>query len=79
MAKGVFGITYKAIWKGGNIVGWNYIYNQWYRQGERDVALKCLHNSQNITVEFLKEVRNLLQVSILNLYAKLTIVIINLD
>src|ERR1043166_9656753 len=77
LAKGGVGTTYKAIWKGGNIVGWNYENIQWDRWGERHVALKCLHNSQNITVEFLKEVRNFLQFSVLTFYSKLTTIIIN--
>src|SRR5207248_242981 len=42
LAKGGFGTTYKAIWK-----------DKGY-----PVALKCLHNSQNITAEFLREVRS---------------------
>jgi hypothetical protein len=48
LAKGGFGTTYKAIWKDGCING---------RYGNHPVALKCLHNSQDITVEFLREVR----------------------
>ena len=40
LAKGGFGTTYKAIWK-----------DKGY-----PVALKCLHNSQDITAEFLREV-----------------------
>ena len=58
MAKGGFGTTYKAIWKDG------YIFytqnNQFIRKKDNEkghpVALKCLHNSQDITVEFLEEV-----------------------
>jgi hypothetical protein len=59
LAKGGFGTTFKAIWKEGYIYGWDYYYNnnQWRRRGETKVALKCLHNSQDITTEFLKEVR----------------------
>ena len=41
LAKGGFGTVFKAIWIDGPI----------------EVALKCLHNSQNITAEFLREVR----------------------
>jgi hypothetical protein len=54
LAKGGFGTTYKAIWKEGCIRG--YENGQWIRNGETKVALKCLHNSQSITTEFLKEV-----------------------
>ena len=61
LAKGGFGTIYKAIWKDGYILRWNPEKYQWKRDklNEEDfmVALKCLHNSQEITVEFLKEVR----------------------
>ena len=61
LAKGGFGTTYKAIWKDGYIYYWDIENNQWerYKSGEKGhpVALKCLHNSQDITVEFLREVR----------------------
>ncbi|EXX53459.1 hypothetical protein RirG_243700 [Rhizophagus irregularis DAOM 197198w] len=54
LAKGGFGTTFKAVWKDGPI--WRCNDNQWKRVGETKVALKCLHNSQGITTEFLKEV-----------------------
>ena len=61
MAEGGFGITYKAIWKDGFIYGYDFENNQFLRQINdkkgHPVALKCLHNSQDITVEFLREVR----------------------
>ena len=57
LAKGGFGTTYKATWKDGNIDDWDSKNNQWEREENCLVALKCLHNSQDITVEFLKEVR----------------------
>ena len=58
LAEGGFGTTYKAIWKDGSSIDkWDYKNNQWKRGGETKVALKCLHNSQDITAEFLKEVR----------------------
>jgi hypothetical protein len=56
LAKGGFGTTFKAVWKEGH-VRWDYDNDQWIRVGETKVALKCLHNSQGITTEFLKEVR----------------------
>ena len=64
LAKGGFGIVYKAMWKDGYISweGWNSENNQWkrykYDDGYLPVALKCLHNNtlQNITVKFLREV-----------------------
>jgi hypothetical protein len=58
LAKGGFGTTFKADWKDGYIVWRDYKNNQWERSGETKVALKCLHNSQDITAEFLKEVRH---------------------
>ena len=57
LAKGGFGTTYKATWKDGCIYDWDSKNNQWKRDENFLVALKCLHNSQDITVEFLKEVR----------------------
>ena len=56
LAKGGFGTTYKAIWKDGYIKYLDSKNNQWERYGEHKVALKCLHNSQDITAEFLREV-----------------------
>ena len=57
LAKGGFGTTYKAIWKDGYIAYWNSENNQWERFDKNfPVALKCLHNSQDITAEFLREV-----------------------
>lgn len=61
LAKGGFGTTYKATWKDGFIEYWDSENNQWkrkkYSTGSLPVALKCLHNSQDITDEFLREVR----------------------
>ena len=61
LAKGGFGTTYKATWKDGFICYWDPENNQWERYKEYEkshpVALKCLHNSQDITDEFLREVR----------------------
>ena len=45
LAKGGFGTTYKANWKDNGLDHPNY-----------PVALKCLHNSQDITTGFLNEV-----------------------
>ena len=59
LAKGGFGTTYKATWKDGFIKHWDSKNNQWERYKFDEVALKCLHNSQDITVEFLREVRYL--------------------
>ena len=57
LAKGGFGIVHKATWKDGYIEDWNSENNKWKRNGSMEVALKCLHNSQDITAEFLREVR----------------------
>jgi len=65
LAKGGFGTTFKAIWKDGPIEKWDSKNNQWKRVKRYNnhpnypIALKCLHNSQNITTEFLSEVRYL--------------------
>ena len=60
LAKGGFGIVYDATWKDGEIQGWDSENNQWERNNPSvkgyPVALKCLHNSQDITAEFLREV-----------------------
>ena len=66
LAKGGFGTVFKAIWKDGPIDRWDSENNQWKRYTnyrDRAVALKCLHNSQNITAEFLREVRYFFKVS----------------
>ncbi|UZO13088.1 uncharacterized protein OCT59_004594 [Rhizophagus irregularis] len=57
ISKGGFGTTFKAVWKDGP---WkiNYGNEQLERDGETKVALKCLHNSQDITADFLKEVES---------------------
>ena len=70
LAQGGFGTVYKAIWKDGPIYKWDFENNQWERgtftyddedkplkREKTEVALKCLHNSKDITDEFLKEVR----------------------
>src|SRR5579871_4768475 len=56
LAKGGFGTTYKASWKDGYIYYWDSKNNQWKRDGIMTIALKCLHNSRDITDEFLREV-----------------------
>ena len=57
LAKGGFGTVHKAIWKDGPIGKWSSKYNHWKSNENYLVALKCLHDSQDITIEFLKEVR----------------------
>ncbi|GBC45291.2 kinase-like domain-containing protein [Rhizophagus irregularis DAOM 181602=DAOM 197198] len=63
LAKGGFGTIYKAIWKDGSIRSWDSENNKWkrskywFREYENfPVVLKCLHNSQDITADFLREI-----------------------
>ncbi|RGB39889.1 kinase-like domain-containing protein [Rhizophagus diaphanus] len=63
LAKGGFGTIYKAIWKDGRMIEWDYENNQWKRSKRWldhknfPVVLKCLHNSQDIT-GFLREIES---------------------
>ena len=57
LAKGGFGTVHKAIWKDGYIRYWCPKNKQWERNENHSVALKSLNDSQDITIEFLKEVR----------------------
>ena len=56
ITKGGFGKVYRANWKDGRIEGWNYETNQWQRDFNELVALKCLNNSKDMALEFLNEV-----------------------
>ena len=62
LAKGGFGTTFKAIWKDGPIEKLDPEKNQWISEKNYmdlpnfPVVLKSLHNSQNITADFLNEV-----------------------
>ena len=55
--KGDFATVYLAVWKDGPL---NYDDNkkEYLRRSDKKVTLKYLHNSQNITSEFLNEVWN---------------------
>jgi len=55
LASGGFGKVYQAILS-GLIVGWNAEIKEWVRGERRNVVLKSLHNSQNITSDFLQEI-----------------------
>ncbi|RHZ60342.1 hypothetical protein Glove_355g49 [Diversispora epigaea] len=56
--KGGFGKVYSAIWKEGPIVKWDIRQKKWERIYGKEIALKSLNNSQNITIEFLNELKN---------------------
>src|SRR5437660_1003729 len=53
ISKGDFVTVYSAMWKDGPLYYDNY---EHIRKSNKKIALKCLHNSQNITNEFLNEI-----------------------
>ena len=54
LAKGGFGITYKANWNEGCISNWDSKENQWIRYQGCSVTLKCSNYSQDIlSIDFL--------------------------
>src|SRR3954465_12227197 len=55
IGRGGFATVYSAIWKDGPLE-FNRDSKEYTRDSNYEVALKCLHNSQNITNEFLNEV-----------------------
>ena len=55
IGRGGFATVYSAIWKDGPLI-YDYDCKYYTRTSNQKVALKCLHNSQNITNEFLNEV-----------------------
>ena len=58
IGKGGFATVYSAIWKDGQLE-YNKDNAEYVRKSynaNKNVALKCLHNSQNITNKFLNEV-----------------------
>ena len=55
IGRGGFATVYSAIWKDGPLE-YNSSSKEFTRDSNYKVALKCLHNSQNITNEFLNEV-----------------------
>jgi hypothetical protein len=58
IAKGGFGIVYKANWIDGYVDEWDDERRNWKRKGQNKfVALKSLNNSKNVTLEFMNEVR----------------------
>ena len=59
IGRGGFATVYSAIWKDGPLEYNRYRDYEYTRKSNYSnykVALKCLHNSQNITKEFLNEV-----------------------
>jgi hypothetical protein len=62
IARGGFGIIYKAILKKGLMRSWDCKINQWIRREENKVVvLKYLNNSKDMTFEFLNEVILMIQ------------------
>ena len=55
IGRGGFAMVYSAIWK-DSLLKYNSYSKEYTRKSYYKVALKCLHNSQNITNEFLNEV-----------------------
>ncbi|UZO11897.1 uncharacterized protein OCT59_003450 [Rhizophagus irregularis] len=65
LTKGGFGTIYKAIWKDGYIKSWDFENNKWTRSKyycrkyeNFPVILKCLLDSQDITSDFLREIKS---------------------
>ena len=55
IGKGDFATVYSAIWEDGPL-DYNNNKKEYIRNPDKKVSLKCMHNSQNITNEFLNEV-----------------------
>ena len=55
IGRGGFSEVYSAIWKDGPL-DYDNSRNKYTRNQDKKVALKCLHNSQNITEKFLNDV-----------------------
>ena len=55
IGRGGFATVYSAIWKDGPLE-YDKVNKEYTRKSNYKVALKCLHNSQNITNELLNEV-----------------------
>ena len=56
IGRGGFATVYAAIWKDGPLVYDKKTENYFKSSPNQKIALKCLHNSQNISSEFLNEV-----------------------
>jgi hypothetical protein len=60
IAKGGFGTVYRAKWIDGHIYKWDNKHQDWKRHFlnlNTYVALKCLDNSKNVTLDFINEVK----------------------
>src|ERR1043165_2248294 len=55
ISKSDFATVYSTIWKDGPLC-YHYGYEEYVRKSDSKVVLKCLHNLQNITNEFLNGV-----------------------
>lgn len=53
--RGGFGVVYKATWDLGPKLYWDDSRRYWVREGEKQVVLKRLHNSNNANAEFWNE------------------------
>ena len=61
----------KGQWIDGHILEWDIDQNKWKRANNndnKDVALKCLNNSQNLITNFLQEVQYVVHDLLLILY-----------
>ncbi|GBC09416.1 hypothetical protein RclHR1_08840005 [Rhizophagus clarus] len=69
VAKGGFAKIFKASWKDNRISHWNVSKNIWERHNSRNkvMALKSLNNSQNVTLEFIKEITSYVKLAGFNL------------
>ena len=57
LARGGFSKVYKAVWNDGFICYWDISQNKWDRNNSAfGVVLKCLNDSQGLTIDFLQEV-----------------------
>ncbi|POG75004.1 hypothetical protein GLOIN_2v1770605 [Rhizophagus irregularis DAOM 181602=DAOM 197198] len=63
IAKGGFAKVYSAIWLDGQIRKWSQLSNSWKRNGSTTIALKVLNNSENISEDFLNEIKFFNEVS----------------
>ena len=48
---------YSATWTDGQIKKWSHLSNSWRRNGSTTIALKVLNNSENVSEDFLNEVK----------------------